>query len=292
MAIPKPDPKDWLIANSQELAVTDRQVLEMLRDAYRNVNDILASLPKGKSEIRRSQLEQSRARLLAQQAEVFQRLGLIVEARRAKAASRAARLSAASDYALLRLVGRGSVGQALYEGALQTSQAAIDAAMARMRLSTTPLSQRVYRTGVWMGDRLGKLINASLASGLNAQEFARRARDWFNPNTPGGVRYAALRLARTEINNAFHSMAAERFAAKPWITKVDWNLSRSHPKPDICNEYEKKGPYPKSRIPARPHPQCMCYITEQEINEDRFISRFLAGDFDDYLDRELAKLPG
>lgn len=288
MAIPKPDPRDWQIANAQELQATDKEVLQLLRASKRRVDEILATLPTGKQEIRRAQLEQTRARLLAEQATVFERLGDVVAARRARSASRSARLSAAADAALLSLVGRDAQGQYLYDSALEVGQRAIDAAMARMRFSQLPLSRRIYNTSVWMGGRLGKLINETLASGLNAAEFAKRARDWFNPNTPGGVRYAAMRLARTEINNAFHSMSAAKYADTPWINEVEWNLSKSHPKKDICNEVHALSPYRADRVPARPHPQCMCYITPKPVDEDEFIDRFIAGEYDDYLDKELA----
>lgn len=289
MAIPQPEPRDWQRANAQELQVTDREVLAMLRGAKKRVEDILKELPTGKQEIRRAQLEQTRATLLAEQADVFDRLGRIVEGRRARAAARSARLSAAADAALLSAVGQGEQGQYLYRSVQQIGQRAIDTALARMKLSALPLSQRIYNTSVWMGGRLGKLINETLASGINAQEFARRARDWFNPNTPGGVRYAAMRLARTEINNAFHAISAQKYADTPWTTQVDWNLSKSHPKPDICNQVAAESPYDKDETPARPHPQCMCYITARQVDEDEFIDRFLDGEYDDYLDGELAK---
>lgn len=266
----------------------------MLRDAYRNVNQQLNELvardsPLISAGVRRAQLEQTRSRLLANQAEIFERLGDIVAARRARAASRSQRLSAAADAALLSLVGKGPQAQYLYESALQTSQRAIDTALARMRLSALPLSERIYRTGVWMGGRLGKLINETLASGLNARDFAKRARDWFNPNTPGGVRYAAMRLARTEINNSFHAISAQKYAETPWIPNVDWNLSGSHPKKDICNELADESPYDSEEVPARPHPQCMCNITPRSVDEDEFVENFLNGDYDEYLDKELER---
>lgn len=289
MAIPQPEPGDWLRANAQELAVTDRQVLALLRATRKRVEAILADLPQGKQEVRRAQLENTRARLLAEQAELFERMGDVVAARRARAASRSARLSAAADAALLSLVGKGEQAQYLYDRALDVSQRSIDAALQRMKFSALPLSRRIYNTNVWMAGRLGKLINETLASGINAREFARRARDWFNPNTPGGVRYAAMRLARTEINNAFHSMSAQKYAETPWITEVEWNLSKSHPKPDECDEYAKQSPYKSDETPARPHPQCMCYITPKSIDEDEFVENFLKGDYDEYLDRELEK---
>lgn len=293
MAIPQPEPRDWIRANAQELAVTDREVLAMLRDAYANVNRQLADLvakdsPLVSAGVQRARLEQSRSLLMAEQAKVFERLGDIVSARRARAASRSQRLSAAGDAALLALVGKGAEGQYLYQAAaLSTPQRAIDTALARMRLSALPLSQRIYQSKLWMDGRLGKLINETLASGLNAREFAKKARDWFSPNTPGGVRYAAMRLARTEINNSFHAISAEKYATTPWITQVEWNLSGSHPKPDECNVLADASPYDSDESPARPHPQCMCYITPVSVDEDEFVENFLKGDYDDYLDAEL-----
>jgi hypothetical protein len=294
VAIPKPDPRDWQIANAQELRATDREVLAMLRDTRKRVDAELAALiALNRSNIsdgvKRARLEQSRIVLMREQAATFERLGEITEARRLRAAVRAQRLSAAADAALLKLVGRSADAQTLYDAALQSSQRAVDVALQRMRFSAVPLSQRIYNTGVWMNGRLQKLINETLGTNINAREFARRARDWFNPNTPGGVRYAAMRLARTEINNAFHSMTVEKAAGKPWVEEMEWNLSKSHPAPDICNKVAELSPYKADKVPARPHPQCMCYVTEKEVDEDEWIDRFVAGEFDDYLDDELEK---
>lgn len=292
MAIPKPEPRDWIRANAQELAVTDREVLAMLRDASKAVNKELADLvardsPLISAGVRRAQLEQTRSRLLAKQGEIFERLGDIISARRAHAAARSARLSAAADASLLAVVGKVAEAQFLYDSALHTSQRAIDTALARMKLSALPLSRRIYQSHLWMNGRLGKLINETLAVGVNVKTFAKRARDWFNPNTPGGVRFAAMRLARTEINNAFHAMSAQKYAETPWITKVEWNLSGSHSKPDECNPLADASPYESDETPARPHPQCMCYITPVSVDEDEFVENFLKGDYDEYLDAEL-----
>lgn len=298
MAVPQPKPRDWQVANAKVLQATDREVLAMLRDAKKRVDAELNKLIAAESAsetLRRVQLEQTRSRLLAEQARIFERLGDIVSARRLDAASRAGGLTAASSARLLRKVGEDAAAQTLYDSFLQTSQNAIDAALARMRLSALPLSDRIYRTGVWMGGRLGKLINQELAIGLNARRFAKTARDWFNPNTPGGVRYAAMRLARTEINNSFHAMSVEKANATPWIPYMEWNLSRAHPKPDVCNPVADldsghgPGVYKTDVVPARPHPQCMCYVTPKPIDEDDFVENFLNGEYDDYLDDELEK---
>lgn len=290
MAVPQPS--DWLRANATEVRRTDREVLQMLRDSKKRVDGILRDIqdsPSRSDAVRRFQLEQSRSRLLAEQAVIFERLGNIVEARRLRAASRAAGMVAETSEALLGAAGQGPLAEALKESFLAVSQRAIDVAMQRMRLSAVPLAERIYNSGVWMNGRLDRLINETLASGLNAREFAKRARDWFSPNTPGGIRYAAMRLARTEINNAFHSMAAEKAANTPWINEVDWILSGSHPKPDECNVLAAGGPYPSDEVPARPHPNCMCVIVPKPIDEDEFVDRFVSGEFDDFLDAELGE---
>lgn len=55
MAIPKPEPRDWQLANARELQLTDREVLAMLRASKKRVDAILAELPTGKQDIRRAQ---------------------------------------------------------------------------------------------------------------------------------------------------------------------------------------------------------------------------------------------
>lgn len=299
MPAPQPKPEDWILTNAQELRVSDKEVLAMLRAAYQEVNKDLTELlaRPGTGAVRRAQLEQSRTRLLARQAEIFEKLGDIVSARRLRAAIRAQQLSAGANAALLDLVGRQDIADFLYKAAGQTSESAIDVAMARMGLSRLPLSQRIYRSKLWMDGRLGTLINAALAKGIDAKAFAKTARDWFNPNTPGGVRYAALRLARTEINNAFHAMTVQKAASTPWIPNCKWHLSKSHPKPDVCNTVAERdtgqgaGVYKSEAVPVRPHPQCMCFVTPESIEEDDFVDNFVNGDYDDYLDREMANVP-
>jgi hypothetical protein len=294
VAVPKPEPKDWQVTNAQQLQLGDGEVLRMLRDAFNRVNRQLRALPADK-DVTRAQLERTRQVLLSEQAAIFDKLGDLTNARRLRAASRAAALSAASEAALVRAAGAKSTADDLYRSLLQTSQAGVQAAMARLGYSALPLSQRIYNVRVWMDGRLNRLINATLATGLNAAKFAKEARDWFNPNTPGGVRYASLRLARTEINNAFHSITVQKAIDSPWTPYMQWNLSKSHPKPDECNiladhdEGHGVGIFPSEEVPVRPHPQCMCYVTPEPIDEDAFVDNFLNGDYDDYLDKELAK---
>ena len=294
MAIPKPEPGDWLKAAADELRQGDRATLKLLQETYRHINSILKGLPNQPDAafgnlIYRAQLERTKRELLDAQSKLFDKLGDQVSARRLRAATRAAKLSTAATNALLLLVGGGEEGKRLYDGAVITAQRTVETMLARIGLSKVPLSERIYKTKVWMNGRLDRLIAQTMASGLNAQRFAKVARDWFAPSVPGGTRYAAYRLARTEINNAFHATSISYAQGKPWVSQMDWNLSKSHPAPDKCDEYAALSPWNVTEVPRKPHPQCMCYVTEVTPDEDDWIDRFVAGEFDDYLDAELAK---
>jgi hypothetical protein len=122
------------------------------------------------------------------------------------------------------------------------------------------LSQRVYRNAALTSGRIERLIRSSLIQGLSAREIAKRVKDFIRPDVKGGVAYAAMRLARTELNNAFHERQKQIIRNKPWAMAV-WNLSKSHPHRDECNDLAEDGPYEADEVPDKPHPQCLCYLS-------------------------------
>lgn len=189
------------------------------------------------------------------------------------AAMAASELVSAEEATLLSLVLPSSSLSDLAHAEAFRAAGAVETAMARMNSSKIPLSEQVYRTGLIARGQVDKYVNQALARGLSWGDFAKGARDLVSPSTPGGVAYAAKRLARTEINNAFHAATADRYANSgvKGLT-VDWNLSESHPTRDLCNEYEDEGPYDPEQIPKKPHPQCLCFITANLPDEDDFIN--------------------
>lgn len=111
-----------------------------------------------------------------------------------------------------------------------------------------------------------------------------------DPGTPGGVSYAAKRLARTELNNAFHTTQRESAEVNPWVLGVKWNLSRSHPVEDICDVLARghsrgkpRGVYLPGELPNKAHPQCLCYTTNEMMEEDDFINSVLEEDEEEFL---------
>lgn len=291
-----PEPVDWLAAYARVQKVADRELLAVLRQAVKEINADIAWLHTNKNTfsalVRTQQFQATRRALLREMATVFRRTGDIIEARRLDAAARAVRLGNAVDAALLSTAGREgtAIATQLGQALLATQESTLEVATSRMGMSRIPLSQRVYNQSVALGGQLDRKINAALARGLSAREFADELRDFVSPNTPGGVRYASMRLARTEINNAFHAISASNMAEKPWVLGSKWNLSRSHPKADQCDKLSKDesdgmgpGVYKKSNIPSKPHPQCLCYITPVTQSDDDFLNSLVAGRYDKYL---------
>jgi hypothetical protein len=146
------------------------------------------------------------------------------------------------------------------------------------------LSSRVYHQRALDDGRVEQIIRQGLISGLSAKELAKDVYKYVSPTAPGGSAYSAMRLARTEINNAFHERQIEG-AKRPGVEAVKWNLSGSHKVPDKCNIYAAHKPYAPDAVPEKPHPNCFCYLTYVMMNPDEFKRALTRGDFDEELDR-------
>jgi hypothetical protein len=144
------------------------------------------------------------------------------------------------------------------------------------------LSARVVGSGRMAQRRLDAIIKSALTRQLNAQELATEVYAHISPSVPGGASYAAMRIARTEINNAFHQQQIAQ-GQRPGVEAIEWNLSGSHKVPDECNVYAKKREYPPDAVPDKPHPQCLCYLTYKMATVDDFLSQLESGLFDELL---------
>lgn len=295
-----PQPGKWLTAYAKVQSVADREILAVLRVATRDIQRTIRAmeaLPPGRigEVVRLEQFRRVRAAMLREQARVFERLGNVVSARRLEAAARASTLGSEIDRLAFAAAGNVAQGDLLAEALQRGLRNTVETAVTRMTQSQFSLSERIYKTNVWMDGRVQTKINSALARGLTAKEFAKEAEDWFSPDTPGGVRYAALRLARTEINNAFHAISVSQAAEKPWVQAMQWHLSGSHPKADECDSLAHEdrfnigaGKFPPREVPRKPHPHCFCYVTPSVIEEDAFLDQLTSGGFDDYLNRKRA----
>lgn len=297
MAIP--EPIDWLRGYARVQQLADREILRSIARAHWDIGRMLREY-EGKASltmtdlVRIEQLKTIQRNMLREQAKIWAKLGDVIRARRLEAVAQAIQLGSAIDTTLLGAVGREEDARALKRSLVAGAEQTMNTALTRMVVAV-PLSQRIYTNRVWMDGRIQRLINSAILRGLSAREFAKEARNWFNPDTPGGVRYAALRLARTEINNAFHATSILQAQEKPWIASMKWHLSRSHPKADTCDLYAKGGKegdgvYAKNDVPRKPHPQCLCFVTPTPVDEDKFLDNLVAGRYDDYLNSKMNRV--
>jgi hypothetical protein len=159
----------------------------------------------------------------------------------------------------------------------------VDAMMRRVTgESYIPLSQSVYRSRDLSRGWVDRMINVNLARGASAKELAAAVQNSIKPTTPGGISYAAMRLARTEINNAYHCQAISDIEDNPFVGEAVWHLSDVHkPDPgDLCEKYAAIGTFDKDDIPRKPHPHCRCFIVPKTMEWDDFEAALMRGDFD------------
>lgn len=152
------------------------------------------------------------------------------------------------------------------------------------------LADRIYANGTVTTRTVGNIVDKALVQNLSAREIAKQVRGYYSPDVPGGASYAAMRLGRTEINNAHHHTTIRLSDDKPWVVGYKWNLSKSHPKPDPCDELANAddfelgaGVYERGSAPDRPHPQCLCYLTHLMEDEEEFMNNLVSGEYDDKL---------
>jgi hypothetical protein len=144
------------------------------------------------------------------------------------------------------------------------------------------LSGRVWKNVDQNVSRIQRIVQKHLVTGsVNARELATDVRRFIDPATPGGASYAAMRLARTEINTAFHERQQRIAETRPWVKSAQWNTSRTHRHKDRCDllasghsEGLRPGHYNADEIPNKPHPQCLCYIT-YDLPSDREMTNLL-----------------
>lgn len=269
----------------------DRELFNALIEAMKSIDDILLTLPQnpGKTKgIRRLQLSLARREIHAQLIDLFGGVEKIVKKYQSEAAEAAVMAALADEKRLLSKIFRTKIEQEEYAKSLQLSAARnIDATMTRVYKTKIPLSKRVYKSQARSRGLVDREINNALARGDSFQQLAKRVESLINPKVPGGVSYAAKRLARTEINNAFHAQSIQDALDMPWVTQMRWNLSKVHandPK-DPCEDYARTGLFPVEQVPSKPHPHCRCFVTPEPVNDTMFDHMLDSGQMDSYLDK-------
>jgi hypothetical protein len=217
-------------------------------------------------------------------------MGDIIAAGQQDAATEALRMSFDWETVLLRLDLSAQKRRAMKSSLLEAGRFNVEAMLARVYKTRLPLAQQVYKTGALAEGWVESRIDRALARGSTVAELAKEVRDFVNPRTPGGATYAARRLARTEINAAYHAGTIVHNEDKPWVLGMQWRLSGSHPTPDICDTYARndhsdlgKGVFPPDEVPGKPHPQCLCTVFPVLQEEEEFVRLASDGYYDDYI---------
>ncbi len=272
-------------------AVSDREVMRVLRQAYEDSRphlDRIADAGQGDG-VRAAQVRAAQAEIKRELDRLAVSVGNITQNNSNKASDAAVDDLYAPIREYLQAAGVSAENVAIMiESTKATARQGLTTVMSRMTTSALPLSEKVYRTADLMDGQIDRIINSGLARGLSARELAAEVRAFIRPDTPGGARYASMRLARTEINNAFHATQANEAEKSPFVTACRWRLSGSHPTPDECNEYAEQGDlgdglWSPGRVPAKPHPNCLCYLTNEVPSRAAFLKAFQAGEYDDWI---------
>lgn len=190
------------------------------------------------------------------------------------------------DYLAKVFANSGDVRDFLDSQKLQ-AQIQVANAINRVTKSDRPLSQRVYRTKALAKHWVKKEVTLGIARGASAKEIAKTVRKHIRPDTPGGVSYAAMRLGRTELNNAFHATAISLAQDRPWITGMSWHLSKRHEidplNVEICEEYSRRT-FTMDSVPPKPHPQCRCFVAPIMEPIDVFTNNLTTGRYRDWIE--------
>jgi len=279
------DPKYPLVRSLRVNQSALADVRRAMITAMKSITVQLAALPDGTNPLTVAQLKAQRGALKATLGTAFKTVGEITDAGQRAAISAAYDTIYQYERPLLTALTDSKAGvQSLDVFAKSQAQTAANGTrtlMDRLGGSKQPLAKSVYNATAFSNNLLDNRINTAIVRGSSAKDFAASVIDLVNPNTPGGANYAANRLARTELNNAFHAGSIQRSQASGIVDSMDWKLSSSHPKADECNSLQIDSPYGVKSVPMKPHPHCFCFIVPRLPTEAEFMNNLLNGGYGD-----------
>jgi hypothetical protein len=154
------------------------------------------------------------------------------------------------------------------------------------------LSDRIWTMDKTLRTNLNGMIEQCVNQGISAVEFSRAVEQYLEVPGPswttkikpavtdrGSLKYNALRLARTETNQGYHQAQGMAAQNSVIVRGQKWNLSRSHPKKDICDLWATQnihglgpGVYRPGETP-RDHPNGLCFLTDVLYEGEQLIAR-------------------
>lgn len=136
------------------------------------------------------------------------------------------------------------------------------------------LSDRIWRAGFQTRAKIDRVLSEGVRKHWPIERIADELETLLRPERLGvrtrkpygrNVSFDAMRLARTELTRMHGQVMLAASRANPYVDEIWWNLSASHPAPDICDAlaagspYDLNDPTVTQGYPAHPHE--MCYLT-------------------------------
>lgn len=266
----------------------DTQIRTVLLDAAQDAQDrmnILAGNPTFSAGVRTTQLRLAVQEIKKTHRSLFSEiLPILKSGQKDEAGAAFDGLTAQDRQYIIDAVSSIHDAQSYLKSARQTALNNVTAVVQRITQSELPLSHRVYRTESLANRWVQNVINRSLARGDSAKDLAKAVRTHILPTTPGGSSYAALRLGRTELNNAFHATAIASAQDRPWVTGMRWYVSDTHtgdPK-EICTRLNGQV-FDPTQVPRKPHAQCRCFVVAELESIEVFKQNLTAGIYKGWL---------
>lgn len=270
---------------------TDRELAVLLREAANDAEKMMLSLARKQgigATVRRAQLGGILKQLRQQQADLWGSVTKATQLGMMRAGEAAAEAEIVMNRVLFDAAG---VIMADFDEAMRIQAQESIANVVSRGANNIPLSEQVYKSRAWSNNLLNRTIDKGILLGFSADELAAAVKHLISPGARGGVDYAAKRLARTELNNAFHRTQIDLRKGDPWTEGFRWHLSGSHPRPDACNEYADgshfkggdPGVYKVADVPGKPHPQCLCWLETVTVGTEDFINAMASGKYDNFI---------
>jgi hypothetical protein len=276
----------WL-SHLRDQKAFDAELRVILRDAANEAESLIKRMVGDDigTAIRRSQLQQSAFALRSIEAQMWDRLSRAMREGIERTSRQAVHGTMLINDVLAAALGSTDLGPTFLYGA----RASVENVRSRL-INAIDLSPRVYKNRALSEKTVFRVVNRGIATGSSAAEIAKSVKHLIRPDTPGGTSFAARRLGRTELNNAFHTTTIRSVAEAPWMAGMKWELSNSHARSDECDDFAEAnhdgigaGVFRPEHTPGKPHPQCLCYVTTITVDREEFRSRFLSGEYDSYL---------
>lgn len=288
--LPLPSPHNGpLLALLKDIGLTERQLRAILRDGAEEAERLIPKLIEQNttgSKLKAAQTAIVLRELRAMMSALWGDIGPAIT----DGVKQTVLTAAQGEDILFQYM--GSKGKKVMQAAFtEQARSGIPNILAKAS-NNIPLARSVYQTQALATGLVHRKVNNGLLLGHSAKRIAKDVKGLIDPNVAGGVSYAAMRLARTELNNAFKSSQELRYRDEPWTKGMAWNLSKSHPEKDECDEFAEEdehglgaGVYAFGHRPFS-HPNCLCYLTVVQVDEDEFIDAFMDGEYNEFLDEK------